>query len=145
MSKLNISSNGCILYLKPKSLVDNQTDTLQYAYRLFVRDIFPPVCHCCLSVSSAQWQGRGEILGEVWKAACCIDCAWAENLFGSMVEVIKQRHRQDVACVRPSICSTLTCCCGCKVGRIEAYSMMYVDVKIKMLFWVLFLNQFTAG
>lgn len=90
------------------------------------RDILPPVCYCwsvCAQCTMAGRQAgkRREFVGEVWKAACCIDCVWVVNgfLLGSMVEVIKRRHRQDVPHVWPAICSTLTCCRGCEVERLR--------------------------
>lgn len=46
---------------------------------------------------------RGES-EEAWKATCCIDCVCVVNgmLFGSMVQVIKQRLKQDVTYIWPS-------------------------------------------
>ena len=86
-----------------------------------------------LSVSGAQWQGREEerFWGEVWKADFLIDCEWVVNRFpsGSMVEVIKQGHRHNVAYIWSAFYHALLCWRGCKVERLrnEADGMMHSD------------------
>lgn len=142
MNKVNLSNNGLVLYLDewPEIVTDDQIDTFYYwSICCFSTGVaascvcqskgHPPsrllLLVCLWMVHNGREGKRRDFWGEVWKGACCIDCVWVVNrsLLGSMVEVIKQRCRQDVVYVRPAICSTLTCCCGCKVEGWEAYSV----------------------